>query len=286
MESASLEAPSSSSRDGGCAPSGLVSPLLGVSSRPEPPGAPQGGACGAQGPSSGTAAVCACGHAAIHAELEAPLARLRHRDHFLRYACTAQPTHAVVAHLGASEAIDSASLGGGTLARPRQWLGGQLVRSFPLGVPRRPEPPGAPYGGSRAEFGHCKGVAVLPCGAHVARLPIGVLGRGARASRRVSEDDRNLQPCTAACNRALQPATVHCSLQPCAVQLAALCSATRSLCSAACSPTQWSDHVGGGAVGGPCPVGAGEGVDLGTAAWASVSQRGLSWGSVGRRGYA
>ena len=49
---------------------------------------------------------------------------------------------------------DIGNLGGGSLEHPRQWLGAQWAGLF-LGVPSRPEPPGAPRGGAGAELGHC-----------------------------------------------------------------------------------------------------------------------------------
>ena len=73
-----------------------------------------------------------------------------------------------------------------------------------------------------------------------------------------------------------QPATVHCSLQPCT----AACSPVQCNLQPvqwSVQPTQWSDLVGGGAVGSPRPVRAGEGVDLGTAAWAGMGYRGPAW---------
>eukprot|EP00964_Phaeocystis_antarctica_P111621 scaffold75958_cov45-Phaeocystis_antarctica.AAC.1 len=47
-------------------------------------------------------------------------------------------------------------LEGSSLEHPRQWLGSQWAGLF-LGAPSRPEPPGAPRGGTGAELGRCEG---------------------------------------------------------------------------------------------------------------------------------
>jgi hypothetical protein len=45
---------------------------------------------------------------------------------------------------GKGGGVESATLAGGSLERPRQWRGAQWPRPLPLGVLRRPEPSGAP----------------------------------------------------------------------------------------------------------------------------------------------
>ena len=59
--------------------------------------------------------------------------------------------HACMARRG-----EIGDFGGSSLEHPRQWLGSQWL-GFPLGVPSRPEPPGAPCGGTGAELWHCPG---------------------------------------------------------------------------------------------------------------------------------
>ena len=63
------------------------------------------------------------------------------------------------------KAVESAALEAAGLNTRGSGLGVQW-HGLSLGVPRRPEPPGAPWVGAGAELRHCLGVTLtmLPCG--------------------------------------------------------------------------------------------------------------------------
>ena len=73
----------------------------------------------------------------------------RHRGHAQLVA------HDVPARLNGQKRGELGGFGGGALERPRRWMG-SWWQGLALGVPSRPEPPGAPRGGAGVELWHCQ----------------------------------------------------------------------------------------------------------------------------------